>query len=104
MAIYLLASSWLLVFAAAFISRVGSDSGSGASGLLGNEGEEGISEPESYCPGYRPGNPGLVPDIQDCKRGVEIGVVDHRRAFGINSLIKNPNWTACGIPVVPGEK
>jgi hypothetical protein len=25
-------------------------------------------------------------------------------AFGIDSLVRSPNWTACGIPTVPEEK
>jgi hypothetical protein len=56
-----------------------------------------------YCPGYRAGNPSLASDLGECKSGADIGVVDHIYAFGIDSLVRSPNWTACGIPTVPEE-
>ena len=63
----------------------------------------GVNETE-YCPGYRPGNPKLASDLNECKSGAEIGVLDHIHAFGMDSLVRSPNWTACGIPALPEEK
>ena len=57
-----------------------------------------------YCPGYRAGNPNLASDLDECKSGAEIGVLDHIHAFGMDSLVRSPNWSACGIPTLPGEK
>ena len=59
-----------------------------------------------YCPGYRAGNwPGIIStETEGCATGPGIGVVDHTMAFGINSRVANPNWTACGIPFLPNEK
>ena len=59
---------------------------------------------DAYCPGYRPGNPVLVTSTEGCMTGVEMGVVDHMHAFGINQSETSPNWTACGIPALPGVK
>lgn len=59
---------------------------------------------KEYCPGYRPGNPALASDVEDCRSGSEIGVVGHSYAFGLNPQTKSPNWTSCGIPSLPGEK
>lgn len=59
---------------------------------------------KEYCPGYRPGNPALASDVEDCRSGSEIGVVGHSYAFGINPPTQSPNWTSCGIPSSPGEK
>ena len=81
---------------------VGSGSGRGlvTQSATGSEGEEG-----EYCLGYRQGNPGLLPEqTPECVSGARIGVVDHMKAFGIGSHVISPNWTACGIPVLPSEK
>lgn len=59
---------------------------------------------KGYCSGYRPGNPALASDVENCRSGSEIGVVGHSYAFGLDPLIQSPNWTSCGIPTLPGEK
>ena len=68
-------------------------------------GGEGEGDEREYCPGYRQGNPGqLATETQRCTSGARIGVVNHALAFGIDSHVISPNWTACGIPFLPGEK
>ena len=78
---------------------------SAGSGTFFNSSEvDPYQQIEEYCPGYRAGNPNLASDLDECKSGAEIGVVDHIYAFGIDPLVRRPNWTACGIPTVPEEK
>ena len=62
------------------------------------------SEEGDHCPGYRPGNPQQSEETENCAAGAGIGVVDHVQAFGMGSHVRSPNWTACGIPVLPNEK
>ena len=91
--------------------KVTTDAGSTAENIaesvVEEEGREGGSAEGDgeYCPGYRKGNPALVSnETEGCATGEGIGVIDHMLAFGIGSHVRNPNWTACGIPRLPNEK
>ena len=54
------------------------------------------------CPNYERGNPSER-DMTGCETGTALESVDHEQAFGFHGG-ENPDWNACGLPRLPGEK